>query len=159
MSKIRWWILLLCLSVVLFVLDYLTPPRVEFPTTLVVPVLVATYFLGLLPGIGFAILFAFVRFVMESAEPTFTPLVGIANTGIHLTVFVLMAVLTHRVKTQQTRVEVLESVLPICVYCKNIRTQDGTWQELESYISAHPKGFSHGMCEACKAKHYPHYSA
>jgi hypothetical protein len=158
-SKVRWWVLLLCLSVVLFFLDYVTPSRVEFPTTLVVPVLVATYFLGFLPGVGFAILLAFGRLLMESSEPTFTPVVGIANTGIHLTVFVLTAVLTHRLKTQQKRVKTLESILPICLYCKNIRTQEGTWEELESYISAHPEGFSHGLCEACQSKHYPEYSA
>ena len=160
MSKVRWWVLLLCLSVVLFVLDYITPPLVEFPTTLVIPILLATWFLGFLPGIGFAILLAFVRLVMEFWEPTFTPIVGSVNTGIHLMVFILTAVLTHRVKTQQSRVNVLESVLPICVYCKNIRTQAGTWEALESYISTHPpEGFSHGMCEACKAKHYPDLSA
>src|ERR1019366_8071469 len=131
MSKVRWWVLLLCLSVVLFVLDYITPPPVEFPTTLVVPILLATWFLGFLPGIVFAILLAFVRLVMEFWEPTFTPIVGSVNTGIHVMVFILTAVLTHRVKTQQNRVKTLEGILPICLYCKNIRTQDGTWEELE----------------------------
>src|ERR1019366_2629114 len=92
MSKVRWWVLLLCLSVVLFFLDYITPPLVEFPTTLVIPILLATWFLGFLPGIGFAILLALVRRVLEFLEPTFTPIAGSVNPGIHLMAFILTAI-------------------------------------------------------------------
>jgi K+-sensing histidine kinase KdpD len=156
MSRTRWWVLLLCLSVVLFVLDDITPPLVEFTTTLIIPVLLATWFLGFLPGLGFAILLAFIRLVMEFLEPTFTPIVGSVNTGIHLLVFIVTAVLVRRINMQRIRIKALEGILPICMHCKKISNPDGTWQQLESYISTHSEAmFSHGICEACERKHYP----
>ncbi len=54
---------------------------------------------------------------------------------------------------------VLEGILPICSFCKRIHQPDGTWQPLESYISARSGvRFSHGLCEDCRHEHYPGYS-
>jgi hypothetical protein len=57
-------------------------------------------------------------------------------------------------------VTILEGILPICSFCKKIRTVDGRWEQLESYISAHSEAqFSHGLCEPCARKHYPEMRA
>lgn len=44
----------------------------------------------------------------------------------------------------------LEGIIPICAYCKNIRDDKESWQQLENYISSHSEArFSHGICPEC----------
>lgn len=48
------------------------------------------------------------------------------------------------------RVKQLEGIIPICSYCKKIRDDQQTWQQLEAYISNHSEAlFSHGICPRC----------
>jgi PAS domain S-box-containing protein len=50
-------------------------------------------------------------------------------------------------------VKTLKGLLPICAWCKKIRTDAGDWIELESYITAHSDAhFSHGVCSDCIPK-------
>lgn len=47
----------------------------------------------------------------------------------------------------------LTGLLPICAYCKRIRSDDDYWEEVESYITEHTDvRFSHGICPSCLAK-------
>lgn len=51
------------------------------------------------------------------------------------------------------RVRQLEGIIPICSYCKKIRDDQNSWQQLETYISQHSEAmFSHGMCPDCFAE-------
>lgn len=44
----------------------------------------------------------------------------------------------------------LSGLLPICSYCKRIRSDHDYWEQLECYISEHSDAqFSHGICPAC----------
>jgi PAS domain S-box-containing protein len=53
-------------------------------------------------------------------------------------------------------VKTLRGILPICMTCKKIRDDEGTWRQLEAYISEHTDAnFSHGMCEPCAQNIYP----
>lgn len=54
----------------------------------------------------------------------------------------------------------LRALLPICSSCKRIRSADGTWEKVETYIHAHvpDANLSHGLCPACAKKLYPDYS-
>jgi sigma-B regulation protein RsbU (phosphoserine phosphatase) len=48
------------------------------------------------------------------------------------------------------RVKQLEGIIPICMYCKKIRDDQNSWQQLEKYISGHSEAFfSHGICPHC----------
>ncbi len=48
------------------------------------------------------------------------------------------------------RVKQLEGIIPICMYCKKIRDDQQSWQQLEAYITNHSEArFSHGMCPQC----------
>ena len=50
-------------------------------------------------------------------------------------------------------VSTLKGILPICSYCKNIRDDEGSWEQMESYISSHSDTkFSHGICPDCVVK-------
>lgn len=57
----------------------------------------------------------------------------------------------HQVKT-------LEGVIPICMHCKEIRDDEGSWNKLEKYISEHSEAkFSHSLCGKCLKEHFPEY--
>jgi PAS domain S-box-containing protein len=50
-------------------------------------------------------------------------------------------------------VKVLRGLLPICAWCKNVRNDQGYWQQIEAYISDHSEvDFSHGICPSCAQK-------
>jgi len=51
------------------------------------------------------------------------------------------------------QVKKLSGMLPICSYCKKIRTDKESWQQLELYISDHSEAvFSHSICPDCYTK-------
>ena len=54
------------------------------------------------------------------------------------------------------QVKRLNGLLSICSYCKKIKDDNGTWQQLESYLRSHAEvEFSHGICQECGEKHHP----
>ena len=53
-------------------------------------------------------------------------------------------------KQSLSRVKQLEGIIPICSYCKKIRDDHNSWNQLEQYISDHSEArFSHGICPHC----------
>ncbi len=47
-------------------------------------------------------------------------------------------------------VKQLEGLIPICSYCKRIRSDQDSWEQMESYVTAHSSAtFSHGVCPSC----------
>lgn len=56
-------------------------------------------------------------------------------------------------------IKVLRGILPICMHCKQVRTDAGLWQQVEQYVSEHTEAqFSHGVCPECMKKLYPEVS-
>lgn len=50
-------------------------------------------------------------------------------------------------------VKQLEGIIPICMYCKKIRNDQESWEQLEAYITEHSEAqFSHGICPDCFEK-------
>ena len=57
-------------------------------------------------------------------------------------------------------VKTLAGFLPICASCKNIRTDEGYWQQIEAYLGEHSElEFTHGICPPCLEKLYPEFAA
>lgn len=51
-------------------------------------------------------------------------------------------------------VKTLQGILPICSYCKQIRTDENYWQAVETYVAQHTGAeFSHGICPHCYETH------
>ena len=49
-----------------------------------------------------------------------------------------------------TQVRELKTLLPICVHCKKIRSDDDYWEKFETYIHQETgTDFSHGVCPEC----------
>jgi PAS domain S-box-containing protein len=56
-------------------------------------------------------------------------------------------------KAQDTEIEQLRNLLPICSYCKKIRNDSNYWEQIESYMSNHSNVlFTHGICPECSKK-------
>ncbi len=59
-------------------------------------------------------------------------------------------------EAQAAQIRTLQGLLPICMLCKKIKNDEGTWEVLEQYIHDHSQAnFSHGLCPEC----YPGYTA
>ncbi|MFH1075342.1 MAG: response regulator [Pseudomonadota bacterium] len=62
-------------------------------------------------------------------------------------------------KRLEQRINILEAILPICMYCKKIRRNDmdieDSWVSVEEYFSERMNGidFSHGICPTCAVEH------
>ena len=165
MTRTGWWFVLVLISAAVIALDILTPPYVQFPIALAVPVSLAAWYLGSGYGIAFGMVLAACRFgISITVEAGYAPLWATAlNAGILMLVLAGLAVLLSSARQRlrlEERVRVLEGILEICGFCKKIRRPDGKWEPLETYISERSAAqFSHGFCEACGREHYPEYFA
>jgi DNA-binding response OmpR family regulator len=57
------------------------------------------------------------------------------------------------------RIKRLEGIISICMHCKNIRSDDASWQKMERYITEHSDAqFSHCICPNCHQKHYQEFA-
>lgn len=53
-------------------------------------------------------------------------------------------------------IKILKGFLPICMYCKKIRDDNGYWNQIEAYIQKHSEAeFSHSICSECAKKYHP----
>jgi hypothetical protein len=56
----------------------------------------------------------------------------------------------------QEKIKVLSGIIPICMFCKEIRDDQGYWNQLEEFITDHSEAnFSHSICPKCMKKQYP----
>jgi len=52
-------------------------------------------------------------------------------------------------------VKTLTGLLPICAYCKKIRDDKGSWNQIELYIRERSSAsFTHSVCPECASRHY-----
>ena len=55
-----------------------------------------------------------------------------------------------------TKVKQLNGLLPICAYCKRIRTDQNYWEQVEHYVAEHSEAqFSHGICPPASTRSAP----
>ena len=51
------------------------------------------------------------------------------------------------------KIKTLTGLIPICAWCKKLRSDTGYWQTVEQYIKEHSQAdFTHGMCPECQKK-------
>ena len=56
----------------------------------------------------------------------------------------------QRIREFHAQIGILEGLLPICMYCKKIRSDNAFWQTVESYFTAQVgAGFTHSLCPDC----------
>jgi ABC-type nitrate/sulfonate/bicarbonate transport system substrate-binding protein len=55
-----------------------------------------------------------------------------------------------------SEIKMLQGIVPICSFCKNVRDDRGYWNQVESYVSERSDAdFSHSICPDCAEIHYP----
>lgn len=55
-------------------------------------------------------------------------------------------------KINDDKIKELETLLPLCAWCKKIRTDDGEWIKIESYITKfNRQNITHSICTSCKS--------
>jgi hypothetical protein len=76
-----------------------------------------------------------------------------ARVAVGVRVVELQAELAARIADLEealARVDHLHGILPICSYCKKVRSDSDSWQQVEAYVSDHSNvRFSHGVCPEC----------
>ena len=153
-----WWI---ALGAAMLWIDYLTSTTGHFPVIYVLPVILAAWYSGTWPAVGLAIavpVFRLLFLVMPQQPPEGMRSLVLA-TAFRGVVIVFLALWFARLaefeRSLEKRVKVLEGLVPICSFCKNIRNESGEWERLERYISRRSEAeFSHGVCPSCAEKHY-----
>jgi hypothetical protein len=161
-GRMHWWVAIVLLSLLLVFIDYFMGPYIVFPITLVLPVGLAGWYLGRWPTLVISAALVTLRLVivLSWGVPEFGPTISLTNAGIRFVVLASLGWLIDKVARQHReladRVNRLEGLLPICSFCKSIRTSDGQWEMLEVYIRARSSAeFTHGFCDECGRKHYP----
>ncbi len=65
-----------------------------------------------------------------------------------------LATQIRELKEALSHIKTLQSILPICSYCKRVRNDRSYWQQLDSYLREYADvQFSHGICPECQEKH------
>ena len=147
-------------GVVVFLLDYATGPFVMFPIVYVIPITFAAWFYSKRAAYILAILLPAGRFIIANQFEQPDPTVYLSiNALIRIAILWFLAFLVSRTARQtkelSRRINQLEGILPICMFCKRIRDEHQNWHQLEGYITEHSSAqFSHGMCADCQKKHY-----
>ena len=155
----RAWLWTL-LSAAMLTADFFTGTYILFPILFVLPVMLVAWHRRLQAALALTAFLAFMRLAFQFHWGLPTGLApALINTAIRLAVLALLAALTSRVAVQtrelRRRVSLLEGILPICGFCKDIRDESGEWNKLEEYISHHSEAqFSHGVCQKCAQEHY-----
>lgn len=80
----------------------------------------------------------------------------IARLRVGLRVLGLQQALADRVRELEValaNIKQLQGLLPICSYCKSIRSDQDYWQQVDHYLAEHTEAeFSHGICPGCYEK-------
>jgi DNA-binding response OmpR family regulator len=59
----------------------------------------------------------------------------------------------HALEGALAEVRQLQSLLPVCAWCKKIRDEENYWEMLETYVAKRLDiRFSHGVCPDCRQK-------
>jgi CRP-like cAMP-binding protein len=71
----------------------------------------------------------------------------------------LLQMLSRRIRAiEKSMINTLGAILPICVNCKKIREDSGSWTSIEEYIEEQTETeFSHSVCPGCAKELYPEF--
>ena len=161
LARLRKWFSVMWASMAMVILvgDYFIGPLISLSLLFILPVALAARFSGVWWGIGLGALMplAHLGFTFIWTAP-WTLADSLINTGIRMAVLVTFAVLIDRNTRQAREIRVLQGLLPVCAFCKKIRTEDQTWQPIESYITERSEAsFTHTFCPECGKQHYGEY--
>jgi hypothetical protein len=144
------------IGIVILLLDFWTGPLLMFPILFVLPVFLSALFCSSRLAYVLAVLLPFGRFLIANfVDAPASIAANAVNALVRVAVLSLLAFLVAHTVRQSRELKVLRGHLPICMWCKRIRNEGGSWQKFETYITEHSEAdFSHGLCPECKQEHY-----
>ena len=144
------------MGLAILMLDFASGPLLMFPVLFVIPVVLSAQYCSVRLAYALAVLLPIGRFFIA----VFVDLpdhiwANGCNALIRIAVLVFMAFLVARNARQAREIKVLKGILPICMFCKRIRTEQHNWQQMETYITLHSEAlFNHSICPECAQKNY-----
>lgn len=64
--------------------------------------------------------------------------------------------LIAKLQEADSQINTLSGIIPICMYCKGIRDDEGYWNRLEKFIGENSGAeLSHGICPTCMKERHP----
>ncbi len=76
-----------------------------------------------------------------------------ARLGVGVRMVALQLELAGRIRDLEkalAHVDELHGILPVCSYCRSVRSDADSWHKLEDYVTTHTAArFSHGVCPQC----------
>jgi len=145
------------LSILILAGDYLIGPYVQFPILFVVPVLLASLYSGFAWGFSLSLCMPLLRLFYATlvwSEPVLPVYAGI-NALIRACVLSLLAFLVSHAAKKAREVKVLSGLLPICSFCKRIRSSDNSWVPIETCVTDRTNSkFTHSFCPDCVEERY-----
>ena len=150
-------------------LDFLTGYRVNLSFFYLAPIVHCTWKGSWRTGViialasGLIAMFADVLMDKDTAHEIFSYWNALNRLAFFLlTVFMVdrnrslhtrQAKLVEELNTALADVRRLSGLLPMCSWCKKIRSDQGYWQQVEDYLSEHSEAeFTHGICPQCDSR-------
>lgn len=146
----------MAVSILIIWADFAAGPIIRLPILFVFPVIAVSWYWGLIIGETLAIGLPVLRLALAwHINKPWALEDSIINTAILVLALAMISFLVYIINQQSIRIKVLQGILPICSFCKKIRTPEDQWEQMESYISHHSQAeFSHGVCPECADRHY-----
>lgn len=169
MNPATAWAICIALVVVAAIGDRATGPFVSFDLFYLVPVLVAARWIGRTPALGLTLLCAALAVAMQvlmghpvGSQPFLTVWAALVKFGVWGSAVWLvsdrqrhverMEGLVLELRAAMSEIKQLKGLLPVCAWCKRMRTQEGAWLRLEDYLQETTNAsVTHGMCPDCAA--------
>lgn len=140
----------------ILLLDFWSGPLLMFPILFIIPVVLSAWYCSARLAYALAVLLPLGRFLIAVfTDVPGSVIAGAANSLIRGATLSFIAFLVTHTARQSREIKVLRGLLPICMFCKRIRNEGESWQQLEAYIAEHSEAdFTHGLCPECAHKHY-----
>ncbi|HEU4587834.1 MAG TPA: hypothetical protein VFS11_04260 [Gemmatimonadales bacterium] len=152
LGPVHW----LLAGIAIIPLDYFTGPYLDALVLLYpVPAAMAAWTGERRWSIALATLLPLVRMVIFQSWgwPATVPMQA-CDTSVLAAACIAIALFIFYLRQQALKLRVLEGMLPICGFCKRIRSGD-SWEPLEKFIGSHSEAtFSHTFCPDCGSRFY-----
>lgn len=140
--------------------DFLAAPIALFPFLFVIPLALMAWNCGLRTALWLGVILCIIRFCIQTTWGIpYTTSVAVINALLRLAILLfitfLCGKLSQQTKALRARVRTLEGLLPTCSFCKDIRDENGEWQQIEEYVASRSEAqFTHGICPKCVTEHF-----
>lgn len=163
------WLVCVALTALATVGDVASGPFFLFDLFYLLPVLVAARWIGRASGLGFALVCAVLAVLVQylTGHPLRQPLLlvwsGSMKFGVWAVAVWLVSelqrnvhrqdMLIHELRGAMSEIKQLKGLLPMCAWCKRLRSEDGSWMRLEDYLQERTDAsVTHSICPEC-ARH------